>query len=456
MKKVARVGDYIKSPAVPLVILMGGHFFYLGFLYFANIQGGSTLRTGAFFGLLYLYVFISSWRHWRCLRVQTVDLLFACFVILLLLSLMIHENRGQERYLQFLPFFVVFPYLAGRLCSSETIKQFIFGYVWITWGALILIAPWLLERLNDSVPPELRPYIFGVGQTSIYAGQLVGGVLTLLVSYLLLQRNWGVLRWAMAGLMFLLVTSLIILTARGPLMTALATIAIALATASWARPRQRALMAGWLAACVVLAIVALPPRYAGFFVQGMSGAVKEVKSDEAYFFALYLHKDRRHIQDQDVWTEYKGPLQGCITLANKGAAVGSWGARVWLYREALEQFISSHGRGVGVGGFGERVCGDSGLSPHSTLLQAFVELGLLGGAAFLAIIVWTTHYLWTALRSTSVGMRAIASLLASLWCFYVLFDQVNGHYLANAGFFLLTGACAALRDESSLKAEQRL
>ena len=59
--------------------------------------------------------------------------------------------------------------------------------------------------------------------------------------------------------------------------------------------------------------------------------------------------------------------------------------RLFLWGEAVRFFKESPFIGIGAGRFGERSCLKNAF-PHSPLLQAFAELGLVGGFLFLSYI----------------------------------------------------------------------
>ena len=130
------------------------------------------------------------------------------------------------------------------------------------------------------------------------------------------------------------------------------------------------------------------------------------------------------------------------------ASLNSPQMRTLLYMDALHLFRDAPIWGLGAGNFGHYAPSGGGLSfasPHSTLLQVFSELGIIGGSLFSTIAVLTIIGLMRIARSynNQVRFRTIAWLALVLWIFIFLYDQISGNYFTSYQFFAITGFAGA-------------
>lgn len=121
--------------------------------------------------------------------------------------------------------------------------------------------------------------------------------------------------------------------------------------------------------------------------------------------------------------------------------------RVLLYDSAFKLFLDSPLLGAGAGNYGIRGYCDfdeSFMSPHSTLLQALSELGLTGALVYL-ILVGLTAYGSIKIVLREAGQRQrLALILAAVWSFFILQDQISGNYFTGYHFFAATGLISGL------------
>lgn len=93
--------------------------------------------------------------------------------------------------------------------------------------------------------------------------------------------------------------------------------------------------------------------------------------------------------------------------------------------------------GVGAARFGDRSCTGASGFPHSTVLQAFSELGLVGGGTLLALLLQAGTAFARQNRRDAIGPFALALFVA-----FLVADQIYGNLFMASGTYLLLGLAA--------------
>jgi len=111
---------------------------------------------------------------------------------------------------------------------------------------------------------------------------------------------------------------------------------------------------------------------------------------------------------------------------------GSWAIRRWIWLHALEVWKDYPVWGCGVGTYAavsepyfpkDLYIWTHGTSPHNQYLLAFVEGGLVGGAAFLLLvggIGWKLYSLWTTPPTSPLALGFLIGASLNLIAFYIL------------------------------------
>ena len=68
-------------------------------------------------------VIIRSWRA-NGFSINRVDILFCTFLLWVLGSVATHWWKGTIQYLELMPFFVILPYLLGRMMDAQDVQLF--------------------------------------------------------------------------------------------------------------------------------------------------------------------------------------------------------------------------------------------------------------------------------------------------------------------------------------------
>lgn len=127
--------------------------------------------------------------------------------------------------------------------------------------------------------------------------------------------------------------------------------------------------------------------------------------------------------------------------------VNSVAMRWVMYREALSLFKKNLLFGVGATQFGEYSCVGSGWYPHSTILQSFSELGMLGGVMLIFTYILAAYTLLVVLKkSPKSKYNYLTVFILSLFILYLVAEQVYGNYLMSTGTWFLLGVISSIRN----------
>lgn len=383
-----------------------------------------------------LYIVALTWsvllawtrcREITCLNV--IDRLLVLFVLVMLASIVSH---GQERDsfawgAQYLPFLLVAPYLCGRFMSRRDMELFarLLGY------AGLAILPILVWDAHASPVASGRQTFFGVNHTPL----LIGGLLAF--SLLTVgaqadsddparrQRLSRTLRYVRLGVV---AGFLIWVSARGWVVGVVSGfLALAMAglwTGGLGKTYFRRLL--FVIAMMWLTLSAFPNLHDLYGRLTFDGSTR---------FAAH---------------SAVGPILGPSSCGPIIAGVDSVAIRWVLYQEAVAQFVQAPLLGVGAGLFGERSCLGPGGFPHSTLLQGFAELGVVGGGIYLALFITATIIVLRRVgQNKDLAGQAYLLLVLSLLVSELVVDQIYGDYFMASGAYFLFGLIAALESQVS-------
>lgn len=108
-------------------------------------------------------------------------------------------------------------------------------------------------------------------------------------------------------------------------------------------------------------------------------------------------------------------------------------------------FMQSPIWGVGASRFGERSCTGPGWYPHSTVLQAFSELGAIGGGTLLGLLWLTARTLMRhSVVEAGLAYPVAGSFALALFSAFFVSDQFRGNYFMATGMCLMFGIAAGL------------
>jgi O-antigen ligase len=147
-----------------------------------------------------------------------------------------------------------------------------------------------------------------------------------------------------------------------------------------------------------------------------------------------------------------GPILGLASCRPIEAGTDSVTIRWVLYQEAVAQFIQAPLMGSGAGLFGERSCLGTGGFPHSTVLQSFSELGMVGGIALVTLFATAVITLFKMIaREKNLAGNTHLLLALAFLAMYLVADQMYGNYFMASGTYFTLGVIAALHDRAKRK-----
>ena len=427
------------SPAYPAFILLFGMIPAFAAVDMLGIEWHPGITVALYVSSL-AWSLLLTWNRRRDLPpFNRFDLLLSLFVLTILVSILLHDRvvdlvTGYPRYL---PFLLVAPYLSGRLMTQRDIELLarILAYV----GLAIL--PVLLWDAHGSPVSAGRQIFFGMSHSPL----LVGGLLAFSLLSIGARDDAGIcansrpwkqtLQYALMGL----ITGFMIwVSARGWVISVGFGFLALLSGSIWNKGLRKVYLRrlAFVLAMIWLAFSAFPDTH-DFYAR--------VLSDTPTRFAELSVPGPTRFAEQSV----PGPILGFDSCRPIEISADSVAIRWVLYQEAVAQFMQAPLMGNGAGLFGERSCLGTGGFPHSTVLQAFSELGLVGGIALVTLLATAVITLFRLLaRQKNLAGNTHLILTLAFLAMYLIADQIYGNYFMASGTYLVLGVIAALHDRA--------
>jgi O-antigen ligase len=419
-------------------------------------------------------------------RATAADYVLAAFIVLIVASTAAVSRERLIDALGLLGAYLLLPYAAARFLRREEIHRFIAASAILGLAAI----PLSLVEIDGLSAADLSrdriPNFLGAYYTLNDTGLLLGSYLVLAVALLFAQRQWTLTlrRLVLWTSLLVCVTLISVLGARGGLVAALAVCFVAPFLPWPSTLSARALVIVALSFSVVVSFVMMPGARKTYFQQVLAVAERsedaEVVGDRAP--TLSMDASRRGT------TGSRAVEERTVRAAPQrdDKRTNSASVRTHLFGDAIAALRVSPAIGVGASRFGENsptqramarnsICYDyengrtessrsyrctrplAFASPHSTVLHALSELGVIGGSLFIALVLCTARVLWRLIRTEPhSSLSRDASVLGLLWMFYFLSDQFYGSYFTSFQFYLLTGSVIAIganTDVSKLRTE---
>lgn len=411
-----------QSPAVPALLLLFGLTF--GFA-ITNIIGFSwdSVFTRAYYAILFLWGGGLAFRRRVLLHPLVIsDWLFLAFLLWLLASLSLQEDNPAAAYnARLLPFLVLLPYCLGRLMQERDRAIFLRTLPWLGVILFLGVLDYWLRPANDVV--YTRRVFFGVSHSPLLIGMLVS-VAVIALAYRLLKENFGGLKNVALIAFPIFITALVFIAARGALIACAIVLTLLVLLMRHTPLRRRMILVGCIALSAVTAFYVLPQPQAEFYKRTFSHTVS-LSSTLPEHVAMIAK-----IQSNP---KCKAVVEGVSSVAIRGL----------LYTEALELLVQHPLTGIGATSFGDHSCGGPGSYPHSTVLQAFAELGIFGGIVLLAL--YATSFSSALRISAATRTKDEIIFWIALIAFFALTDQIYGSYFMAPGSFFMFGLVASFR-----------
>jgi O-antigen ligase len=266
-----------------------------------------------------------------------------------------------------------------------------------------------------------RPFIFGFDNAATAFSISLG---LLVIAFLTSEPNWGSARWLLIIIALISIATAVLAASmvRFSLLAILASAALCFVLS--ARERKFALMlfvvlvasiaTGWVARS------ANAKLYAVYTLEELAGGSVSTGLRSWYSSEKPSYDAERNLQSNS-------PSCQSVNTRNSVAI------RKQLFSDALYLMPRAGLAGFGLMSFGQLAC-FRGMSPHNDLLQAIVEFGWLGGAAFSAMIILAPILLFRPARSDK-DMRFLFLLCA----FMIMLAMIYGQITRESSLFMALG-----------------
>lgn len=367
------------NPALPLTL-----YFCISTL-LALIAQKLTVNHPAYW--IFAYLGICFLAQARIPRLVTVDFFFLGFVAVVFLSWMESKYTGGTKTLVLLLSSMIIPWVAARTFREADVQRFV-AFSAISGGIAILVY-FASMPFMDSTDLLWERVMFLGGAAYGVIGPTIG-VLAVVSAVYLLRFN-SLYAWAALPVAVVVIVHM---GGRGMLVALLSTLLAAclIVRHQW---KRKAMILGVVVVSLLVGLALVP------------------NSRLSHFARL-----------------------GWETSTSPNRAVNNTIAeRRGLYGEAFTQFITHPLTGVGTGRFGvESSLKEPLTTPHSTVFQVLAELGLLGAVPFFLL---GAVLLLFAVRLLASDYQ-IGALIAALWMYFVIYDQISANYITSLRYYLLS------------------
>ena len=366
----------------------------------------------------------------RQTRITAIDVMFCLVSVLLAVHLKVFTLDASLRDWALLVTFWIGPYAAARLVSVQDITRFlkILGAVTLTISAATIA--WQIS-MQLTVGDNLRPVMLGVNHGVLIVALALGIFVAIQASGA--SETKSTATWTRPIIAALVIAELVVLGARGVVIATIATgLLMALAPARDGRRGRIAVFAAILVGATLALILDNVAR--DFMVRAYlpleqsAGAGVPTESVKA---SVPIERVKQVSKEE------------CDQL-NK--MVDSTPIRLWLLRKGLSLFQDTPVFGIGLENYAAYTC--PGSFPHSTILQAFVEMGAIGGIAYVLMLGTATFSLIVLAIDRLLSASRTAIVVLALLSFFIILDQFYGRILLSSTVGLFLGFSATLVTKS--------
>ncbi|WP_035677563.1 O-antigen ligase family protein [Bradyrhizobium liaoningense] len=356
----------------------------------------------------------------RQVSITAIDVTFCLVSVLLAVHLKVFTLHAGLRDWALLVTFWVGPYAAARLVSAQDITRIlkILGAITLTVSAGAFAWQFSLQLTAGD---NLRPVMLGLNHGVLIVAVALGISVVIQVSDA--SAKYSLATCTRPMIAALVTAELVVLGARGVVIAAIATALLMVLAPTRDGRRGRIVV---FAAILVGATLALILNHVArdFMVRAYLPLEPPAGAGVPGLGVPGLGRDSRAECDQ----------------LNK--MVDSTPIRIWLFQQGFLLFQETPVFGIGLENFAAHTC--PGSFPHSTILQAFVEMGTVGGIAYV-LLLGTAILLLIGLtidRLPCTSRPAIVVL--ALLLFFIILDQFYGRILLSSTAGLLLGFSASL------------
>jgi hypothetical protein len=440
-----KMGMRLLVSGTTAAVLLFGMIFCLAAAHFAGFVWRQSWSM-VFYGTLFGWVAGHVWMQRLGLRrIVLTDVLFVLFVIVVLSSSLplVLEDPAAAKFVRYLPFMVVVPYLCGRIMGARDVRHLAGA---ASAGGVVMIALLAIDfYLNFQAYSQYGRWpFFGYNHSALLIGMLLALTLVALTHRFLNMGSAAVppgSQLITLSATWLVAVALVFVAARGALIASAVAVSCLAVISKGRTASSRASFVLALVVVVTGAFMMLPRPQAQFYASLLTNP------DDVFGGVHSFRIDPRRTGGSHAKVVEPRPILGAASCKPFEQGVNSVAMRWVLYREALAIFMERPWFGVGAAGFGRFSCTGVAGFPHSTVLQALAELGIVGGGLlYLGLLLSAFMRLGRgALDATSAERRQIAGFALATFVMYVVADQLYGNYFMATGSYLMIGIAAGIR-----------
>lgn len=355
----------------------------------------------------------------RQVSITAIDVAFCLVSVLLAVHLKVFTLHAGLRDWALLVTFWIGPYAAARLVSAPDITRFlkILGAITLTVSAAAIAWQFSLQLTAGD---NLRPVMLGLNHGVLIVALALG--MSVVIQASGASGKGSIATWTRPMIAALVTAALVVLGARGVVIATIATALLMVLAPNRDGRRGRIVV---FAAILVGATLAL------------------ILNHVARDFMVRTYLPLEPPAGAGVPGLGRVSREECDQL-NK--MVDSTPIRIWLFQRGFLLFQETPVFGIGLENFAAYTC--PGSFPHSTILQAFVEMGAVGGIAYV-LLLGTAIFLLIALTTNRLPCTSRPAIVVlALLLFFIVLDQFYGRILLSSTAGLLLGFSASLATRS--------
>jgi hypothetical protein len=366
----------------------------------------------------------------RPMRITAIDLLFCLVSVLLAVHLKVFTLDVDLRDWALLATFWIGPYAAARLVSVQNVTRFLKILSGITLIVSAATIAWQIS-MQLTMGDNLRPVMLGVNHGVLIVANALGIFVAIQVGGASAKHSTAA--WTRTIIAALVTAELVVLGARGVVIAIIATgLLMVLAPVRDGRRGRIAVFAAILVGATFALILDNVAR--DFMVRAYLPLEQQASA------SILSESVKAGVPSERLKQVFK---EECDQLSKM---VDSTPIRLWLLRKGFSLFQDTPVFGIGLENYGAYTC--PGSFPHSTILQAFVEMGAIGGIAYVLMLGTATFSLIVLAIDRLLSTSRTAIVVLALLTFFIIIDQFYGRILLSSTVGLFLGFSATLVTKS--------
>jgi len=365
------------------------------------------------------------------LRTNNIYIIFITFLLIAIYSLAINWSPTSSYYIQLAPFFMILPYILGRIFSNKDILVYWNLLIFMSGINIFLIFIEVLKKSSDGAPK----LYFGQLHSVILMGLILSTSFLVIIARLLILKeenskltifkykfNLCICLFTYLGLLTIALT---FIKARGSIVADIVSLSVFLLITPFASIKRKIIIVFFVISCIILSTII-------FKAKDNDKEYKEIITPVRIFLASeYPSVDK-----------IEGPILGRLACES---ITGSISDRWIHYQTAVALFRLKPIFGVGANRYGDYSCYGPGWYPHSTLMQVAAELGSVGLTIYIIMLLYSFYCIYSNFSFTKELLnKTIAGWIIAYYIFLLIVSQFYGNYFLSMGLYFIIGLSSRL------------